>query len=209
MNDWLGKLDALVQVAQPLPAGALPRAFTAVVAKQRSRLPPAPFLERLDSLSWTGIELQPKEARDYAHRFDLLSALTGAEELWRNAHSDQLFWSGRFSRCGETFCYVKIDRASHPQGSTVEERTQLEAQLNQALMPQRLGCAIGGGVGLRYTYIDLALLDVRAAADVIRKVFQQSTLVSPRAWIQFFDHALAAEWIALAAASGAPPMPWD
>ena len=179
------------------------------MAKQRSRLPAAPFLERLGSLSWTGIELQPKEARDYAHRFDLLSALTGAEELWRNAHSDQLFWSGRFSRCGETFCYMKIDRASHPQGSSVEVGPQLEAQLNQALVPLRLAARSAAGHGLRYTYIDVALLDVHAAADVIRKVFQQSALVSPRAWIQFFDHALAAEWIALAAASGAPPMPWE
>ena len=206
LSDWLGKLDAFDEVAQPLAAGAVPRAFTSLVAKQRSSLPTQPFMDRLSALSWTDIELKPQEAADYAHRFDLTAGITGALELWRNAHSDQRFWSGRFSRCGETFCYIKIDRTSHSQGASVEERFKLETELNTALMERRLGCGIGGGIGLRYTYVDLAVIDVRAAAGVIRDVLQRTPFGTSQAWLQFFDTTLGTEWIGLHPHSIEPPM---
>ena len=106
-TDWVGVLDAVSEVAQPLPPGALRRAFIMLGAEQRSRIPAQPFLDRLESLAWTEIDLRPKKQEDYLHRYDLGAAVTCAPDLWRNAHSSQLFWSGRFSRSGETFCYLE------------------------------------------------------------------------------------------------------
>ncbi|MEO8627683.1 MAG: hypothetical protein ABI612_06220 [Betaproteobacteria bacterium] len=206
LSDWLGKLDALSEVEQALPPGAIPRAFTAQVAKQRAGIAPQPFLDRLPTLTWTGIDLQPRQADDYAHRFDLLTAMTGAVDLWRNAHSDQTFWSGRYSRSGETFCYLKIDRGAPAQASEVESRGALEGAINTALVQRRLGCGIGGGVGLRYNYVDLALLDVYAAAPVIAEVVQQTVGADTLAWLQFFDTTLSEEWIAVGTSKQPPPM---
>jgi len=204
-TDWVGVLDAVAEVAQPLPPGALRRAFIMLGAEQRSRIPAQPFLDRLESLAWTEIDLKPKKQEDYLHRYDLGAAVTCAPDLWRNAHSSQLFWSGRFSRSAETFCYLKIDRGGPLRRSAVGKRIKLEDALNQALRPGRLGCVIGGGSGRRYNYIDLALIDVLAAADAIRGVLQRGGLKTRRAWLLFFDDALGSEWIGMWPDSPAPP----
>jgi len=205
--DWAGLLDVAAEVPEPLPAGAVRRAFIALAARQRSGIPAQPFLDRIDAAAWTEIDLKPKKQEDYFHRYDLGAAVTCAPDLWRNAHSNQLFWSGRFSRANETFCYLKLDRGRPLRRSAVGERIKNEDALNRTLRPQRLGCVIGGGSGRRYDYIDLALIDVPAAASVIRSVLQQSGLAKRRAWIQFFDNVLGAEWIGLWPDGPPPPMP--
>ncbi len=207
LTDWVGRLDAVGQVAEPLPPGSIRRAFVTLAAGQRANIPARPFLGRLESLSWTEIDLKPKKAEDYVHRYDLLAAVTCAPDMWRNAHSGELFWSGRFSRSGETFCYLKIDRGGPLRRSAVADRIKTEDALNHALRPAGLGCVIGGGSGRRYDYIDLALLDVRAAAEMIRSVLRQGKPNTRRAWIQFFDNILGAEWIGIWPDSPAPPMP--
>ena len=207
LTDWVGRLDAVAEVAQPLPPGAVRRAFMTLAASQRSSIPAQPFLERLESLAWTGIDLKPKKAEDYLHRHDLLAAVTCAPDMWRNAHSGELFWSGRFSRSGETFCYLKIDRRRPLLRAAIAHRIATEDALNAALRPGKLGCVIGGGSGRRYDYIDLALVEVRSAANLMRSVVQRSGLATRRAWIQFFDSVLSAEWIGMWPDSPDPPMP--
>jgi len=90
----------------------------------------------------------------------------------------------------------------------VADRARLEEALNETLRPPRLGCVIGGGSGRRYSYVDLALIDVPAAAAAIRGVLGQLKLPTRRAWIQFFDNSLAAEWIGMWPDSPEPPMPF-
>jgi len=206
-TDWVGVLEAAAEVVQPLPSAALRRAFIMLGAEQRSRIPAQPYLDRLESLAWTEIDLKPRKQEDYLLRYDLGAAVTCAPELWRNAHSDQLFWSGRFSRSGETFCYLKIDRGDPLRRSAVGKRIKLEDELNKALRPDRLGCVIGGGSGRRYNYIDLALVDVRAAANAICDVLRQAGLKTRRAWLLFFDTTLSAEWIGMWPDSPSPPIP--
>jgi hypothetical protein len=208
--DWLGKLDTTSDAALALPPGAVPRGFAALAAQQRSKLPSQPLLERAAALEWAEIELKPKETgSDYAHRYDLLSARTAVPDLWRNAHSDQSFWSGRFSRCGETFCYLKLDLGSEGSEQAREQRDRLESLIDRALREARVGCTIGGGIGLRYSYIDLALTDVRAASKVLRGCVQPLRVSFRRAWLLFFDSTLAAEWIGMWPDSPPPPMPWQ
>ena len=206
-TDWVGRLDAVADADQPLPPGSVRRAFMTLAAGQRSSIPAQPFLERLESLAWTQIDLKPKKTQDYLHRYDLLAAVTCAPDMWRNAHSGELFWSGRFSRSGETFCYLKIDRGGPLRRAAVAHRNAMEDALNAALRPAKLGGVIGGGSGRRYDYIDLALIDVGAASSLMRSVLQRGGLATRRAWIQFFDNILSAEWIGMWPDSPEPPMP--
>jgi hypothetical protein len=67
-----------------------------------------------------------------------------------------------------------------------------------------LGAVIGGGTGLRYSYIDLALTDVERAVPVIRERLQRGR-IGRRCWLQFYDDALAAEWVGLWPDSPEPP----
>ena len=208
LGDWLGKLDAQARVTQPITLSSLPRTFAALAGTQRAKIPAEPFVDRIDALPRTTVELNPKFAEDYAHRYDLRWAHTTAPELWRNAHSDQRLWSGRFSRSEETFCYLKIDRGATESTPRPDHHIRFEAPLDDALRARRYGCVIGAGTGLRYTYIDLALLNMDGALRRLRKLLQHAG-VSRRAWLQFFDSSLAGEWIGMWPDSPPPPMPWN
>ena len=156
LGDWLGKLDAEARVAHPLPPSALPRAFAALAGTQRAKLPAEPLLDLVDCFAAHHDRVEPQASRGL--RASLRSALGAhpAPELWRNAHSDQRFWPGRFTRCGETFCYLKIDRGEMESDPRLDHHVRFETPLDGALRSRRYGCVIGAGTGLRYTYVDLA-----------------------------------------------------
>jgi hypothetical protein len=84
----------------------------------------------------------------------------------------------------------------------------MEDALDAVLKPDKLGCSIGGGTGLRYSYIDLALTAVDQGIKRIRHALQAGN-VRRRSWIQFFDSDLAAEWVGVYDDSPPPPMALD
>ena len=70
---------------------------------------------------------------------------------------------------------------------------------------EEVGCYVGGGTGLRYSYLDLALTDV-ARAVVIMRVLREGN-IPKRTWIQFFDTDLQTEWVGIWDDAPPPPMP--
>ncbi len=81
----------------------------------------------------------------------------------------------------------------------------MEEAISEALEKEKLGCAVGGGTGLRYSYVDLALTDLHRGTDVVRRVLQKSNL-HKRSWLQFYDSALRDEWIGIYDDTPPPPM---
>ena len=72
------------------------------------------------------------------------------------------------------------------------------------LEPLKLGGQIGGGTGLRYSYVDLALTNVEGAMDALIPVLRAANLPR-RTWLLFFDADLGDEWIPIW--DDAPPPP--
>jgi hypothetical protein len=126
--------------------------------------------------------------------------------MWTTAHTGGLFFSERFTRCGETFCYLKIDGAEGLEGSAFEGKDEIEEALDALLGAAKLGCTIGGGSGLRYSYIDLALADLGPGIQAIRKVLRAAK-IPKRTWIQFYDSDLGAEWVGIYDDTPPPPLP--
>ena len=65
--------------------------------------------------------------------------------------------------------------------------------MNEALRPI---ASIGGGTGLRYSYIELALVDVDGAWPVLRNLLTQARLPN-QTWLLFHDADLRGEWYGL------------
>jgi hypothetical protein len=86
-----------------------------------------------------------------------------------------------------------------------KDKSEIEDALDAILMSNRLGCVIGGGTGRRYSYIDLALIDLKQGIDAIRRVLVEGK-IPKRSWIQFFDSTLAQEWVGIYDDSPPPPM---
>jgi hypothetical protein len=170
---------------------------------ERRRLSPAPFYER-DDLMWTLWELKPEDAPDYPHQVDLFVGTSGLKEMWTRAHSGRAFASSRFSAFGETFCFLKIDRAEGLDEELFANKSEIEDALDAALKRAGLGAHVGGGTGRRYSYVDLALRDVERAIPVVRDTLRRGK-VPRRSWLLFFDATLRDEWVGIWPETPPPP----
>jgi hypothetical protein len=146
----------------------------------------------------------PEEAEDYPARSDLYVAATHDVELFQAMHSGQPFSSACHSKLHEMFCYLKIDAAEVESSDRVAFRSGFEDTLNPLLVEAGVGGCIGGGTGLRYAYIDLALTDIKRAAPIIRKTLSQQQ-APLRSWLLFHDDDYLAEWIGIYGQTPEPP----
>ncbi len=175
------------------------------IAKVVKGLPERPAMEWREDAEWTGYECRPRTGQDdYAGQSDLIAAAAILPEMWMAARSRRVFWSGRFSRCGETFAYLKIEGSRRPAGAEADYRHQIDEAVNAALVSAGVGASVGGGSGIRYCYVDLALTDVPAAIHVIRRTLADFD-IPERSWLLFHDDDLAAEWAGLTDATPEPP----
>jgi len=159
------------------------------------------YADRAATSVWTAFNNDPEQSADYTKQSDLIGARCMDQELWQASHGTSLFHSSHFSS-KERFCYLKIDRAVSLSGWTIDDREHLSSLIDDALRPLHLGGSIGGGTGLRYSYIDLALTDWHWAMQVIRPILAANHMPE-RTWLLFYDSAWCNEWVGLNA--GSPP----
>jgi hypothetical protein len=151
-------------------------------------------LREKDDQLYQMFRMQPEKRTDYPGRADLLVGYTAVPDLWQRFHAAEVVRSGEFSICGEIFCYLKIDGINGLEGSVFKDKSQIEDTLDEALRSFNVGCVVGGGTGLRYSYVDFALTDFSMAFGIIRKVLRAGNIPN-RSWILFFDSDKAQRWI--------------
>jgi hypothetical protein len=188
-----------------IPLERLHDTVTSVMESIREQLPPTPHCDWTKDAEWTLWELTPPSMDDCPEQRDLFVARSPNPGAWTAAHSSDLFYSGRFTRCGETFCYVKIDGSEALDATHFADKAEIEDALDEVLVPARLGCQIGGGTGQCYSYIDLALIDLDRGLDAVCQRLRQGN-VPKQTWIQFFDTDLVCEWIGIYDDTPPPPM---
>lgn len=216
LDRWIGTIDVLPltsskprgESARANPFPRLQPTVEAIVGSLMDQLPEEPCYSYVPQGRWNSYELDPQHAPEFAGRTDLCVAISGRPDVFEGLHSGSAFYSDTHSRCNESFCYLKIDGAGEPMSIRAQIREQTEAAIDQALIPSQLGCVIGGGTGLRYTYIDLALTNVDQAASALRRLGQQG-MFSARSWLLFCDDELAEEWVPLVPDAPPPPAPTE
>jgi hypothetical protein len=217
MNVWIGEVTVEERASEGGSLTELSEHLTFLFEARRALIPHQPFWQRTADASWTLLRLAPKTnataalekqdkdgASDYPGQTDMLVAKTLDFALWRAQHGRRPFHSRRFSRSGETMATLKIDGSEGLPADGLADKAAIEDAITAALEPRGLGCQIGGGTGLRYSYVDLALTDVAAAMEALRPVLRQGKLPK-RTWLQFFDAELAGEWLPLWEDTPPPP----
>ena len=216
-DDWIGAVDGaamprggplhVVQsggdLERTFPLAELPLAVRAAIDGLVSGLPDAPFCAQDRSRAWTLFELEPEPAHDYAAQDDLMLTTTVAPELIKAYLQGLPIYSGRFSRAGELFCYLKLDLAGAPVHEQLAQRRSVEDALDRALVPDGDGCVIGNGLGLRYAYVDLALTRSEALSRV--RDVALAAGAPERSWLLFLDSELDGEWVGVKRATPVPP----
>jgi hypothetical protein len=208
LDKWVGAIEATPRVTggRLLPLGRLQETVAALIQSIRDRLPERPYHAVREESSWSLLKLEPEQGPDdFAFKDDLFVATTRDVELWKAMHPGRSsFASERFSRHGERFCFVKID-GSAAEEMTFADRAEIEDAVNEALGPPGLGCSVGGGTGLRYSYVDLALNDLERGLAAVRQALQAGK-IPKRTWVQFFDADWQQEWLGIWDDAPAPPM---
>lgn len=208
LDRWVGVIEAL---PRPEGTGWMPLADAATAMQRgidavRESLPDAPWSEWINDATWTSLELNAPEdvPREPWGWNDLLLGTVPHTEMLQGILRGQLFYSGRFSRHGETFCYVKFDESELE--SRFDMRRPAEDALDEALRQAGLGCTCGGGTGVWHGYAMLALTDVSRAIPLIRQVLAAAR-VPNSTWLQFLDFDLCDEWIGVYSDTPPPPRP--
>ena len=212
LDHWIGCIDlgaAAPRKSKPdcrlLSLDRVGPTVDALIGSLIEQLPSEPTWKTIESSTWSGIELHPDEGEsDYAARDDLFVAISGRLDIFEASHGGGIFSSGCHSRCGETFCYLKIDGSAGLEESQFHDRAEIEEALNAALVAAQAGCCFGGGTGLRYSYIDLALTDLHRGIAIVRDRLRAGG-IPKRTWIQFFDDELAHEWVGIHDGAPEPP----
>lgn len=165
---------------------------------------PQPCLQFAETAHWRLYQLEPIERADYARQSDLLVGQSIHPAMWENAHTNGRFDSSSYSRFGEIFCYVKVDGIDGLEGSKFLDKSAIEDAIDDALALPKIGCVIGGGAGIRYSYIDLAVVDVDRAEELIVAVLREGK-IPRRTWLLFYDTSLEHNWIGIWDDTGPPP----
>ncbi len=199
LNKWIGVIEVLEMPEddrQLLPLSDLKTYVDTQQVLIKNQLPDHPYYTFSEDGDWTLFELEPTEAEDYPQQQDLYIARTMNADLWTNVQKGHPFYSENYSRLGETFCYLKMDGNFTHEETFFELKTEIENQLNQALLDHKFGSVIGSGTGYRYQYIDLALHNFEEAIPLIQSLTTQ--LGTPRStWLLFFETPLKNEWIGM------------
>ncbi|HEY9713913.1 MAG TPA: hypothetical protein V6C72_10610, partial [Chroococcales cyanobacterium] len=131
------------------------------------------------------------------------TCVSSQPKLMIAALSNRPFFSiQRFSKFNEHICYLKIDETELAQRP---DRERLEDLLDARLKEENLGCAMGGGWGPIFSFVDLALTDIEKSVPIFRAIAHQMNLPK-RSWLLFFDPALSREWIGLYEDSPVPEL---
>jgi hypothetical protein len=210
LDTWIGGIDLLdsanVGQTRPLPMDRAQSTVGALIRGAHEQLPAMRATDISVQEGWYNAKLEPEPADDYIGRSDMVVASTHAIEVFQAAHGRGIFVSSCHSRMGEYFCYLKLDASDVPTQHVVEFRGNFEDALNPQLLQAGVGGCIGGGSGLRYSYIDMALIDVNRAVPIIRNCLAQGR-APLRSWLLFLDDEFAHEWVGIYPQTPPPPMP--
>jgi hypothetical protein len=207
LDTWIGYIDVADKApadGEFLPIAELLSVVKGLIAEEVKSLPDKPCHETSNSSTWTMLKLEPEKLSDYPGQSDMFLGKTMLVEMWRCAHGGQEFDSKRYSKHDEVFAYVKLDGSQGLDQEKFADKAAIEDALDAVLLPNGVGAVIGGGTGLKYSYIDLALIDVPKAIELI-KICLKNGNVPKRSWILFFDAYLLDEWIGIWKDSPPPP----
>jgi len=143
---------------------------------------------------WTLLEVEPLDAAGALRKDDLVLSSSCTPELLRCYLDGSPCASRRFSRAGEQFVFVSYADDQPSAKERVAKRNAIETALSEAVAGH--GAVTGVGLGVKTTYVDLALCDLETGLAGLVSTLRE--LGAPeRSFIQFFDSELADEWLAI------------
>jgi len=187
------------------PIATLSETIEGGIAGIHGGLDERPYHRFCEQAGWTLLDVEPHATdAECLAQDDLALCSTMLPEMLKCFLQGQPFSSVRFSRNSEIFCYLKYRSDQRTSEVRLAERLALEDALNRALVPGGVGCVVGSGLGLHYSYVDLALTDLDHGAELCARVFEKSAIEGP-CWLLFCDSKWSDVWAPLTEDQQSPP----
>lgn len=204
VDDWLGEATVLpaprggaLKVVQARPAAArffalaeLKDAIEAAVAGVHAGLPEGPLWSLGGEQRWYLLELEGTSEQPTPES-DLVLVSTFMPELLKSYLAGAPFASTRFTRARELFAYLRYENDEADVRRALARRRVLEDALDAALVSERTGRVIGGGMGVRHSHVHFALERAAHGVTIVRQIAAKVGIAGPAGAICFCDHALA------------------
>jgi hypothetical protein len=205
---WGGHLD-VVEISHGLTQSFVPLARVRsqvldIVTTVLTDLPDRPYW-KMPKLAQIESKFRPERREEYERQDDAMFGTTVIPEL-REAGFSPGFCSCRFSRQGETFCYLKIDASDVDLEERYKRKKMIEEAMDSQLREDGVGAVVGTATGRKYLYFDLAVVDVVKTLEAVRRRLLALEVLPVRSWLLFYDAELAGEYIGLRSASPRPPL---
>lgn len=169
----------------------------AEITNIKNSLPEKPYFFTInDDYEWITAKRSPKQdgEEDFFDKDDVYFRSIISKQLLIAMDDKYFFDSERFSKNNEIFVYLKIERTDKDQD--VKEFSKIKKALDLQLKQEQLGCIVGSAIGLKYLYIDLAIINTYISIQEIRKILKLCN-TSRKIWLLFYDGELAYEQLKL------------
>jgi len=202
--DWIGQVTVIpaprggaLNVVQSRPESGLffplknlATIITAAVTGIHGGLAPVPLWSLGGEQRWYLFELDPEPHAGKGAQSDVILVSTFMPELLKCFLSGASFASTRFSRHGELFAYFQYENRERDARRALAQRRVLEDALDAALVTERAARVIGSGMGIVYSYVNLALHQVTRSLALVEEVASKVGVAGPRAQVRFCDATL-------------------
>jgi hypothetical protein len=207
---WAGHID-IVGMSHSLVHSFVPLArvrsqVLELISTILTDLPDRPYW-KMPALAQVESKFRPERRDEYGNQDDAMFGTTVIPEL-REAGFKPGFCSCRFSRQGETFCYLKFDASDVDLEERYKRKKIIEEAMDAQLREEGIGAVVGTATGRKYLYFDLAVSDVVKTLELARRRLLALELLPTRSWLLFYDAELAGEYIGLRSATPRPPL-WE
>jgi hypothetical protein len=144
LDRWIGVIDVGADSAAEVPRldiSELRDNVDQLISQIQANLADTPWhtVDLESGARWSVLEFKPEEAEDYPEQRDLVVGVTVIPAMWQNAYSETSFDSARFSKCGERFCYLKIDGTFGLEMTPYADRGEIEDAINDICGPANWG----------------------------------------------------------------------
>ena len=143
---------------------------------------------------WTLLEVEPLADARGARKDDLVLASTSTPELLRCYLDGSPCASRRFAHGGVVFVYLSYVDSERRMSERVARRTLIEGALAKHV--RGVGAVTGVGLGVKTSYVDLALCNLETGLPGLVSKLREFELPR-RSFLQFFDTELADEWLSI------------
>jgi hypothetical protein len=202
-EDWIGAVTVLpgpragpLRVMQAragnerfFALAELAPALGAAIAGVHAGLPSGPLWSLGGEQRWFLLELEGS-AEAAAPGADVALVSTFMPELLKSYLSGSPFASTRFSRAAELFAHLRYESGERQVESALARRCVLEDALDAALVSERAGRVIGGGLGVGHCEVHFAFDRVARAVAIVREVAAKVGVHGASSSIRFCDRAL-------------------